>query len=146
MTKKFCDCCGKEIKGIKIASVVVKPTTICDTYSGAIIVKAKINGFSLEFIFGAARSGNIWFTGIDCDEAIINGKRIDISNGGGQTHYALRIPVDVLKSAPKLNQKDFQFTGQIYSTVPIVSAFKKIMQDLFKEGLLTQQFLKAIGY
>lgn len=136
----------KEGVELKITKVAVKPTTIYDTYSDPIIVKAVINGFSSEFVFRAARAGNIWFTGIDCDTATINGKRTDVANGGGQTHYALRISTDVLKSAPKLNQKSFQFTGQIYSTTPIVPVFKKTLQDLFKKGLLTQQFLKAIGY
>jgi hypothetical protein len=109
-------------------------------------VKAKINGLSSEFVFEAARAGNIWFTGIDCNEAIINGKRTKISNGGGQTHYALQIFPNILKSAPNEKQKNFQWTGKEYSTAPIVPAFKKALQDLFKKGELTQSFMKAIGY
>lgn len=131
---------------MKITQVTVEPRKIYDTYNRSIIIKASINGFSSEFVFEAARAGNIWFTGIDCDEAIINRKRIDISDGGGQTHYALRIPVDVLKSAPNEKQKNFRFTGQEYSTAPIVPAFKEALQNLFKKGELTQEFLKAIGY
>ena len=131
---------------MKITHVTVEPRKIYDTYSGSIIVKAKINGLSSEFVFEAARGGDIWFAGIDCNEAIINGKRTDISDGGGQTHYALRIPVDVLKSAPNEKQKNFQWTGQEYSTAPIISAFKEALQNLFKKGELTQSFMKAIGY
>ena len=131
---------------LKITQVTVEPRKIYDTYSDSIIVKAKINGLSSEFVFKAARSGNIWFTGIDCDEVIINGKRTDVSEGGGQTHYALRINTDILKSAPKINQKNFQFSGQEYSTAPIVPAFKEALQNLFKKGELTQGFMKAIGY
>lgn len=133
---------------LKITQVSVEPRKIydTDTYNRSIIIKANINDFSSEFVFEAARSGNIWFTGIDCNEAIINRKRIDISDGGGQTHYALRIPVDVLKSAPNEKQKNFRFTGQEYSTAPIVPAFKEALQNLFKKGELTQEFLKAIGY
>ena len=131
---------------MKITQVTVKPSMIYDTYSGSIIVKAKINGLSSEFVFSAARSGDIWFTGIDCNEAIINGKRTKISNGGGQTHYALQIFPNILKSAPKKNQKNFQFSGQEYSTTPIVPAFKEALQELFERGELTQGFMKAIGY
>lgn len=136
----------KEGAGLKITKVTVHPTKIYDTYSGSIIVKAVINGFSSEFVFRAARAGNIWFAGIDCNTATINGKRTDVANGGSRTHHALNISTDVLKSAPKANQKNFQFSGQEYSSAPIVPAFKKALQDLFKKGSLTKQFLKAIGY
>ena len=131
---------------MKITQVTVEPRKIYDTYKQSIIVKANINGFSSKFVFSAARGGDIWFTGIDCDDATINGKRTDISDGGGQTHYALRIPVSVLKSAPNEKQKNFRFTGQEYSTAPIVPAFKEALQNLFKKGELTQGFMKAIGY
>ncbi len=136
---------------MKITHVTVEPRKIYDRkiydiYDRSIVVKAKINGLSSEFVFEAASAGNIWFTGIDCNEAIINGKRTKISNGGGQTHYALQIPVSVLNSAPNEKQKNFRFTGQEYSTAPIVPAFKEALQNLFKKGELTQEFLKAIGY
>lgn len=136
----------KEDIELKITKVTVHPTKICDTYRGPITVKAVINGFPSEFVFRAARADNIWFAGIDCDTATINGKRTDVADGGSRTRFALNISTDVLKSAPKVNQKNFQFTGQIYSSAPVVLAFKKALQDLFKEGSLTQQFLKAIGY
>jgi len=131
---------------LKITQVTVEPRKIYDTYKGGITVNAKINGFSSKFVFIAARSGDIWFTGIDCDDATINGKRTDISDGDGQTHYALRIPVSVLNSAPNEKQKNFQWTGKEYSTAPIVPAFKEALQNLFKKGELTQSFMKAIGY
>ena len=136
----------KEGIELKITKVTVYPTKIFDTYNRSIIVKAVINGFSSEFVFYTVREGNIWFAGIECDTATINGKRIDVTNGGSRTRPTLLISPDVLKSAPKVNQKNFQFTGQEYSTAPIVPVFKKTLQDLFKKGNLTQQFLKAIGY
>ena len=131
---------------LKITQVTVEPRKIYDTYKGGITVNAKINGFSSKFVFIAARSGDIWFTGVDCDDATINGKRTDISDGGGRTHYALRINTDVLKAAPNEKQKNFQWTGKEYSTAPIVPAFKEALQKLFQKGELTQSFLKAIGY
>lgn len=134
------------VPGLKITYVTVSPTKIYDTYKGAIVVNASINGLPSEFVFQAARSDNIWFTGIDCNSATIDGERVHISNGGGQTHYALQIYTDVLKAAPKTGQKSFQWTGREYSTTPIIQAFKKALQDLFKKGDLTPQFLKAIGH
>jgi len=131
---------------MKITKVTVEPRKIYDAYKGGITVNANINGFSSKFVFRATRGSDIWFAGIDCNEAIINGKRTKISDGGGQTHYALRIPVSVLNSAPNEKQKNFQFSGREYSTAPIVPAFKEALQNLFKKGELTQQFLKAIGY
>lgn len=131
---------------LKITKATVEPRKIYDTYKQSIIVKANINGFSSKFVFNAAHSGDIWFAGIDCNDAIINGKRTDVSDGGDRTHYALRINTDVLKAAPNEKQKNFQWTGQEYSTAPIVPAFKEALQKLFKEGELKQEFLKAIGY
>ena len=136
---------GISTAGLKVTYATVSPTKIYDTYKGPIIVRASINGLPSEFVFRAARSDDIWFTGVDCNSATIDGKRVDISNGGGQTHYALQIYTNVLKAAPKTGQKDFRFTGRVYSTSPVIPAFKKALQDLFKNGDLTHQFLKAVG-
>lgn len=140
--------------GLKITNVSVEPKWIYDTYKGPIRVKANINGKEALFSFEAARSGNIFFAGVDCNSAVVLKERdedmpaylrysrgITISNGGTQTHYALQIHASTLKAAPKENQKDFLFTGRNYSTKPVKEVFKQKLEALYQNNDLTQEFL-----
>ena len=144
----------ESVSGLKITNVSVEPKWIYDTFKGSIKVKATINGKEALFSFGAARSGNVFFAGVDCNAAIVfrkgeedipsylrHSRNITISHGGTQTHYALQIYASTLKSAPKENQKDFRFAGQNYSTKPVKDVFRQKLEALYQDNDLTQEFL-----
>ena len=142
-------------KALKITDVKVNPRWIYETFKGSISVDCKINGKPAEFVFMASRWDSMLDSGIDCNEVRAfqegapkdwNGRptkyeSITISNGGGQTTYALKISSSVLTSKPKENQKDYGFTGQYYSTQPVVSEFKSKLLSLYNNGELTEEFI-----
>jgi hypothetical protein len=137
---------------LNITDVVINPRFICETLQ-SFTVYAVINGKPLGFTFSDRDH--------DCNEAFEATKlehRIQpydfykkgsfisgIASGGGYHQYALSIPEDVLFSKPKVNQKDFGFTGQYYSTAPVVSYFKKLLNELYENGQLTPNFLEYLG-
>lgn len=106
-----------------------------------------------QFPFEGARWGKlVGGIGIDCNEVLFPGTRplrpereLITTGGGGQNYYALFISNSVVTSRPKENQKDFRFIGQLYSTAPIVKAFKAKLMELYDKGLLTQKFLERVG-
>lgn len=139
--------------GLKITDYQIDERWIYDTFKDAIIINAKINGKDAKFIFRANRGNDIFFTGISCDYARVPRetgdwsswatKEIRIANsieGAGFWSSPLQIYPNVLKSAPKKNQKDFSFTGHYYSTAPIKDAFKQRLMDLYQKGYLTKDF------
>lgn len=139
-----------DAKKLKIAYVDIQPKWIYDTFRESITISAKINNQPMNFIFRGSRCDNPMFAGIDCNEAGW-GKRewgswehkVKISNGGGQTYYALHLYN--VKAEPKQNQKDFLFTGRYYSTKPLKEEFKKKLQELWATGDVTEDFKKAVS-
>lgn len=137
----------------KITDVKCDPKWVADVGDHVITVSCKINGVPCQFPFGAARWGQlVGGLGIDCDEVLFPAthpvwpERERISTGGGgQNSYALFISDNTVTSQPKENQKDFRFTGQLYSTAPIAKAFKTKLMELYNKGLLTQKFLERVG-
>ena len=137
----------------KITDVKCSQRWVADVGDHGIIISCKINGVPCQFPFGPARWGQlVGGLGIDCDEVLFPGthpvwperERI-ATGGGGQNHYALFISNSIVTSQPKENQKDFRFIGQLYSTAPIVKAFKPKLMELYDKGLLTQKFLERVG-
>lgn len=139
----------------RITDVKCDRKWVYDTYEGAVVITCCINGIRCEFAFRGARWNKVvGGLGIDCNSArvydgtvsFLGGNYIEgIANGGGQHYYALYIDDRVVTSQPKSNQKDYRFTGQYYSTAPIINAFKARMQKLYSEGQFTDKFLTAIG-
>lgn len=137
----------------KITDVKCDRKWLSEVGDHGIIISCRINGVSCQFPFGAARWGMmVGGLGIDCDEVLFPAthavwpERERISTGGGgQNSYALFISDSVVTSQPKENQKDFRFIGQLYSTAPIVKAFKPKLMELYNKGLLTQKFLERVG-
>lgn len=137
----------------KITDVKCSQKWVAEVGDHGIIISCKINDVPCQFPFGAARWGKlVGGLGIDCDEVLFpethrvwpERERIS-TGGGGQNHYALFISDSVVTSQPKENQKDFRFIGQLYSTAPIVKAFKPKLMELYNNGLLTQKFLERVG-
>jgi hypothetical protein len=140
---------------ISITNVKISTNWVYDTYDYPINIDAKINGKNVRFCFSGSRSDSIMFCGIDCNEALFEKEsgtsywdkydRVKISNGGGQTYYALHIYSSVIKSKPKENQKDFRFTGRYYSTQPLKAEFKRVLKELYEKNDLTKEFLEKIA-
>ena len=137
----------------KITDVKCDRKWLSEVGDSGIIISCRINGVPCQFPFGAARWGMmVGGLGIDCDEVLFPAthsvwpERERVSTGGGgQNSYALFISDSVVASQPKENQKDFRFIGQLYSTAPIVKAFKPKLMELYNQGLLTQKFLERVG-
>ena len=145
--------------GLKITNVTVYPKWTHETNKGTIYVGANING--KDFVFPMMPCWSYTPQGVDCDECLVtklnggwggyadydrNAERIHhVAKGGGSHSYGLNIGSDILKSAPKENQKDFRFTGQYYSTKNVPRAFKSKLMELYNNGSLEPEFLEAIG-
>ena len=154
MAKKISD----SLSSFKVTNISVEPKWIYETGKQTIWIYCFINGIQVAFPFTAKRGGDMFFSGVDCDECVLvtqkafwqskpEGKRIThIAEGGGRTYYALEISDKVLKSMPKENQKSFSFTGRYYSTKPLIQAFKQKIIELYNNNLLTEEFLSAINY
>ena len=137
-----------DAKKLKVAYVEIKPKWIYDTFRGAITITAKINDKPMSFVFRGSRCDNPMFAGIDCNEAGWGNRTwggfensVTISNGGGQTYYALHLYR--LKDAPWEKQKDFSFTGRYYSTTPLKKEFKAKLQSLWAADDVTEEFKKV---
>lgn len=138
----------------KITDVKCDQKWLAEAGNDGLVVSCLINGVSCKFPFKGARWSNVMVgaLGIDCEDALFprSGsfwpEHVRIaSEGGGNYYYPLCINDDVVKSQPKENQKDFRFTGQLYSTAPIAKAFKTKLLELYNKGYLTQKFLEHVG-
>lgn len=141
---------------LKISKVVVYPKQIYDTYTGSILVGAKVNDVDVVFPF-TSNHGRYAVDGVDCDECYLtqlnsNGRydssanRIGgVAEGGSAKSYALSITENTLKSEPNKKQKDTRFTGLYYKTIKMKNAFKEIMKELFEDGSFNKDFLEAVN-
>lgn len=138
----------KEAVGkVKVTKVSSKDS-IYDTAESSPSIFATINGREFEFIFRSNHGRNI-VDGVDCDEVKFNNKYHDclFVNGGTARSYALNIPGNIMTAEPKQNQKDFSFTGQIYSNKSMLSYFKTKLTDLLTNHteFFAPWFLQEIG-
>ena len=138
----------------KITDVTCDEKWLAEAGNDGLVVSCRINGVSCKFPFKGARWSKVMVggLGIDCEDALFprSGsfwpEHVKIATeGGGNYYYPLCINDDVVKSQPKENQKDFRFTGQLYSTAPIAKAFKTKLLELYSKGYLTQKFLEHVG-
>lgn len=108
---------------------------IYDTMQEGIDMSFVINGVACVFRF-FANHGRYVVNGIDCNMIIIADRHLDITHSGGSSRsYLLNVPGNIMTSEPKTNQKDFKFTGQYYSTSPVVKYVKSKLKQLFQENV-----------
>ena len=133
----------KQSKNLSITNVKLSTDWLYEICYGGVTVEAKINDHIVKFPFSPAYGGSPFYMGIDCNEVVIDGERINEitkEGTGGHKSYELKIDSDILKSQPKVNQQDFSFTGRYYSTKPIISAFKEKMQKMMNENKFLKNF------
>ena len=121
---------------IKITGGKCRHIYLFDTMTEGTSISVVINGIACKFRFNACY-GRYIVDGMDCDRIYFGdddmyGQDVTCA-GGGNRYYAIYIPKNIIKSAPKENQKDFSFTGQYYSTVPVIRYFKNLLKSLLSE-------------
>lgn len=121
---------------IKITGGKCRHKYLYDTMTEGTSISVVINGIACKFRFNACY-GRYIVNGMDCDRIYFGdddmyGQDVTCA-GGGNRYYAIYIPENIIKSAPKENQKDFSFTGQYYSTAPVISYFKNLLKSLLSE-------------
>lgn len=139
----------EKLTNIKITGGKCNTNWVYDTMQDSVNISIAINGKPCKFIFWGCH-GRYVLNGIDCNRVKIGDNLYsqDVTcAGGGNKNYALYIPSDIMKSAPKLAQTSFSFTGQYYSTKPAIKYFKELLKSLLTEHpeYFEPDFLKAVG-
>ena len=139
----------EKLTNIKITGGKCNTNWVYDTMQDSVNISIAINGKSCKFIFWGCH-GRYVLNGIDCNRVKIGDNLYsqDVTRaGGGNKNYALYIPSNIMKSAPKSTQTSFSFTGQYYSTKPAIKYFKELLKSLLTEHpeYFEPDFLKAVG-
>lgn len=139
----------EKLTNIKITGGKCNTNWVYDTMQDSVNISIVINGKPCKFIFWGCH-GRYVLDGIDCNRVKIGDDLYsqDVTRaGGGNKNYALYIPSNIMKSAPKSAQTSFSFTGQYYSTKPAIKYFKELLKSLLTEHpeYFEPDFLKAVG-
>jgi hypothetical protein len=137
------------INKVKVTGGACGTKWIYDTMQDGFDISVSVNDVPCRFRF-APYFGRNAVNGLDCNEVFFAGDNYPSTvtkAGGSHRTYALYIPEDVLKSAPKQNQKDFSFTGQYYSVTPVIKYFKNMLKTMLIEHpeYFTDKFLASVG-